>query len=438
MNRNQTKGRQATLFPTGALPAPGALVMVAVAFAALSLAGCGGGGSAIPIPGQQVNNTQPIVVNAGPAAQLTSYINGLFTTISVCAPGTNSCVSLNVLVDTGSEGLRVLQSDLGGVTLPPITDSSGNPIAECTSFADSYTWGPMATADIHIAGETAGAVPVAVIATGGSGAAFPNAPSSCTGSGLPAADTEAKLGADGILGIGVFRHDCGAGCAPGAASTPPAGDPYYSCSGSGCAQVFLPLQDQAQNPVWLFPQDNNGVMITLPSIPPDGAANVQGTLIFGIGTQSNNSLGSAVVMTTDDLGNLATNYSNTQYDDSSGGGTFFDTGSNAIFFLDDSTSGLPLCATNSAFYCPGSPASFSTTTVGQNNATAPANFTVANGDSLLSNNTSNFAFNDLGGPYSSNGTLGWDFGLPFFFGRTIFIAINTQNTPAGPGPFIAY
>jgi hypothetical protein len=33
---------------------------------------------------------------------------------------------------------------------------------------------------------------------------------------------------------------------------------------------------------------------------------------------------------------------------------------------------------------------------------------------------------------------GFDWGLPFFFGRTIYTAIENQSTPAGAGPYVAF
>ncbi len=52
-------------------------------------------------------NVQPITVNAGPA---NNYANGLFTSVTICVPGsTSNCQTIDgVLVDTGSSGLRVL------------------------------------------------------------------------------------------------------------------------------------------------------------------------------------------------------------------------------------------------------------------------------------------------------------------------------------------
>jgi len=51
-----------------------------------------------------------------------------------------------------------------------------------------------------------------------------------------------------------------------------------------------------QNPVTLFATDNNGVIIELPAVS-GVETSVTGSLIFGIGTQSNNALGSATVYT---------------------------------------------------------------------------------------------------------------------------------------------
>jgi Protein of unknown function (DUF3443) len=59
-------------------------------------------------------------------------------------------------------------------------------------------------------------------------------------------------------------------------------------------------------------------------------------------------------------------------------------------------------------------------------------FTIANADALFS--TSNAAFNDLGA--TDFGAFDW--GVPFFFGRNVFVAIDGQQTPSGLGPYWAY
>jgi len=195
----------------------------------------------------------------------------------------------------------------------------------------------------------------------------------------------------------------------------------------------VPLPDQVQNPVWLLPQDHNGVIISLPPIDPGGAASVAGTLVFGIGTAANNGLGSAQVYTTDALGHFTTTYAGHAYPTS-----YLDTGSNVLFLLDAATLGIPECAAHTVaagFYCPSSPVSFTVTTTGANGVSGPVSFSIANANAVLSSN--NTAFNDVAVPFrASPEAFAW--GLPFFFGRNVFIAIQGQNTPAGPGLYWAY
>jgi hypothetical protein len=197
----------------------------------------------------------------------------------------------------------------------------------------------------------------------------------------------------------------------------------------------VPLTFQLQNPVWLFPQDNNGVMITLPSVPADGAPTASGSLIFGIGTKTNNALGSAQIYTTDVYGNFQTTYNNISY-----GQSFIDSGSNGLFFLDAATAGIPECTDindkPTGFYCPPSPTDFTVTNTGLNGTTGPVTFTIANADVLFAaNNYTNTAFSNLGGTYPGF----FDFGLPFFYGRSVFIGIEGQTGPnSAVGPYWAY
>src|ERR1019366_6411445 len=84
-------------------------------------------------PVQQANNVQPIVVDAGPPQLTQPSTNVAFTTVTVCVPGTTTCQSIdNVMVDTGSSGLRLISGVLN-ISLPPENDSGGNPLDEPVS-----------------------------------------------------------------------------------------------------------------------------------------------------------------------------------------------------------------------------------------------------------------------------------------------------------------
>ena len=63
-------------------------------------------------------------------------------------------------------------------------------------------------------------------------------------------------------------------------------------------------------------------------------------------------------------------------------------------------------------------------------------FSVANADQLLNNNPTFFAFNNVAGPNGDPTSFAW--GMPFFFGRTVYTAIEGRSTPAGQGPFFAF
>jgi Protein of unknown function (DUF3443) len=414
----------------------------AAAILSLGLVACGGGddsgssGGTTPPPTTPttpaVNNVQPVVVDSGPTfeGQPIGANDELFTTVTICVPGTTTCQSIDhVLVDTGSTGLRLLSSEIT-LTLPYLTDSTNSPIGNCIQYADtSFQWGPMVKVDIQMAGEVASSVPIQVA---GAGSNFAAAPTSCSAGGIPN-QTVLELGANGILGVGLFRQDCGPACA---SSSPPAGA-YYSCPPPGCTPTSVALTSQLQNPVWMFPQDNNGLAIILPQVGATGATSVSGSMIFGIGTQSNNGLGSAQAQAANDLGNFTTTFNGMPYTTS-----YIDSGSNGFFFADSNATGLPLCSNASVgpdFYCPASPVSFTALTSAPNpsgsGTTVSANiaFSIGNAANLI--DSPNTAFNNLGGP-NNPGTFDW--GLPFFFGRVVFIGIEGQKSAAGTGPYWAY
>jgi hypothetical protein len=387
-----------------------------------------------------------MTVGFGPTGQ---YVNGIFTSVTVCQPNTSNCQTVdNVLVDTGSTGLRILNSALTTVpesSLGAITDSSGDQLQECIQYGDtSYTWGPMMVADVELAGEKASSVAINVI--GGNSFSVPGACiTTPIASGLPNAgndDTLDALGANGLLGIAGYPWDCGYDCASGEIFS---GFPYFFCPGGVCDTVpdvtggGVPYADQATNPVAAFSSaDNNGVLITLPSIPATGAASgtVSGSLIFGIGTQSDNALASTATVYGVDYDSLIpeATYNGTQYTSPTLGGDnliILDTGSNGLYFLDATTlasTGIVECTDEPGFYCPSNTVSLGPITLfGYNGTSGTISLSIANADNLFA--SGNAAFNDLGGDGATSSppspsTDDLDFGLPFFFGRTVYVGMT--------------
>jgi hypothetical protein len=391
---------------------------------------CGGGGNGSSLastgaPGASAPsgaNVVDLVVDAGPTST-SPDVNTLFTTVTLCVPGsTTSCQTIDhIQVDTASYGLRLLAPVLT-LSLPVNSAANGDSLIECTQFVDGYSWGPVALADVQISGETASSVPVQIIGD----SRFANVPADCSSIG-PAEDTVAAFGANGILGIGVFAQDCGSGCAITTAN-----GNYYACSSTQCQATTAALPSQVVNPVTLFATDNNGVVIELPSVPVQGAATVAGSLIFGIDTQANNKSGSQTVLTLDPNSGYVT----TAFNGQSLAQSFFDTGSNGIYFDD---SGLAPCTDSNVadFYCPAGTQTLSAVLQGQNGASTTVNFTVANAQTLGANEPDFAAFSALAGPYPGT-TASFDWGLPFYFGRTVYTAIENAATSAGTGPYVAF
>jgi hypothetical protein len=392
---------------------------IAAAGAAFVIAACGGGG------GGSAPVATPAVTTAGnvPAAsnvmQVTldrgiddTAINAPFVTVRICQPGTSACVEINhVLLDTGSNGLRIAASALPpGFELPLVTTAGGTPVAECSRFASGYAWGSVRRADVGLAGETASAIPVQVVDD-------PQAPFASVPAGCSSGSRNLGVGAGsrGILGVGLFAQDCGRFC-----ETEPAPNVYFGCTAVGCTAATVPVGSQVINPVAALPMNNNGVVVVMPPLPPGGSSTT-GSLILGIGTRENNAFSGATVYTANSQGFVSMVFGNTVFPAS-----FLDTGSNGIF-LNDTT--LPRCGD---FYCPATQATRSVTVTGANGATTVVDFPVDNAAAL----PPGAALANLAGPSGSNRAI--DLGLPFFFGRKVYLGRSDADTPAGPGPFYAW
>jgi hypothetical protein len=425
--------------------------------------GSGGGGQTpvgIPGGGGGTGNTLSIAVDGGPnQAQNGIYANGAFATATICPPGsTSNCVTVDhLLVDTGSAGLRVLQSEVASLNLPPFDATNGSAAFDCVAFADgSFLWGTVQSANVTLAGETASNVPIQVISSSPA-----NIPTSCSnGNPLGNENTQALLGANGILGVGLEPTDCTLffpgvgptnGCDPnGGLPSPPTTSPaYFTCSSSSCTPQFMDAAKQVTNPVALLPVDNNGVIVELPAVS-GSVATVTGSLIIGIGTESNNQLSSSANVYTVACDFFNTIFQNQTFavDPSNCGGSpsFIDSGSNGYFFPDVTSPAIPTCPKStpigdlSTFYCPTTLQNLSAVNEDPNNLFQgpTVNFSVDNAENLFtsSSTSSDAALSTLGGPALSGG---FDWGLPFFYGKNVYVSIDGQGVPtSAPSPWWAY
>jgi hypothetical protein len=343
-------------------------------------------------------------------------VNTAFVSVEVCIPATSTCQTIDYIeVDTGSIGLRLISSVVT-VALPALTDSSNNPLAECLQFADNTeVYGSLVTADVvmPVSGEKASSVPVQLI-----GAASAGSPP-CAGTPN---NTVVSFGANGILGVGPFINDCNdtGDCGPGGQAAN-----YYSCpTPTTCTAFTASLAQQLPNPVILLPTDNNGVIVELPAVSASGATTASGSLVFGIGTETNNAVGNAIQLyAAADSGLISAKLNGDSYPDS-----YLDSGSNANFV----NSSLATC-TDNEFLCPSATTTEDATLTDINGTTAAADFTIANADTLFNGAPSATAFNNLGAAAFDPTSL--DLGLSFFLGRNIFTGIDNPST--GTMPFFA-
>jgi len=399
-------------------------LVLALALSATACGGGGGGGVGVgpPPPPPPASNVASVTIDQGP---LNASVNMLFASVTVCVPGsTANCQTIDhIQVDTGSYGLRILAPVLT-LTLPVETLANGNSLVECTQFVDGYSWGPVVSADVQIAGETAHSLPVQVIGD----TRFTNIPTNCSSTGGTQEDTVATFGANGILGIGPFQLDCG-DC-----DTVATHGLYYACA-TTCTETTVPTNLQMPNPITHFAADNNGAIIVLPSVAAGGAANVSGSLIFGIDTQANNQSGTQTVLTVDGNAEFPITFNGQTLANS-----FIDSGSNGIYFNDSSISKCvapPNDPTSQIvnFYCPPNTLSFGLSIQGMNGVMANnLTFNVGNAQTMLNSNFD--AFPQLAGTNPNPGSF--DYGLAFFYGRRVAVAVEGDTTSAGTGPYIAF
>lgn len=375
------------------------------------------------IPSDSSVNALPMSVNGVQCNNNNSYVNKPCVSVKVCEPGTSNCVTINdLLVDTGSIGLRVFKSVLGSIALNQVTTGTSQNLAECVQYGDgSKQWGPVQTADLYLGGEPKVSIPIQVIDSTFVGSA------NC-GTTAELDSSPASAGFNGILGVGNGAQDCGSDCVT--IQNPPLGN-YFSCDGSGCTDTSVPLIKQVTHPVVKLPVDNNGVILKLPKVELGGQPSAEGYLVLGIGTQSNNKATGVTAYPTDTSGIFRTTY---------GGRSLYgitDSGTNLLVFP-GGDSNLPDCGCDYAgFFCPSSTYTLSATVTGVNH-TPSSSVSLQLGNYINLATPPNWVFIELGAAtFGSLGTY-FDFGLPFFLGRNVYFGIENTSSTLGYGSYVAF
>lgn len=373
-------------------------------FVLFCLASCGGGSG-----GGTGTTTNVLSVSVGTQSACAD-VNVPCASVTVCVPNTSDCETIDGIdVDTGSFGLRIFSNVLA-LPLPNVGTDAG----ECAFFGSMTTWGGVVYADVKIAGEPTVTVPIQVIDPSYAGQTTTSNPCKVPVASYPSA------GFNGLLGVGLGQYDCGSPCMT---STTPG--QYFSCLLNTCTGTTESLSTQVANPVFLFPTDNNGAVFSWPSPPAQGTAALSGTLTFGIGTEADNEPSGVTVYETDANLDFTTVFQGHTYSQS-----FIDSGSNAYFF--PNVQSIATCPSGgSTWYCPTSPLLETATNEGTNGSSGSVSFTIGDAGTF---SVSNAVLPELGAPLAG----AFDWGLPFFYGRTIYLGYENLQTPLGTGPFWAY
>lgn len=402
--------------------------LIIVCVTAITLCACngGGGGGSSGSGGGTLNPAQTIPEPSSPhmtvkVSQSTTFrnINMPLVNVTICNESGTCNTVPDVLLDTGSFGLRVFKQFLTGLNLTHVAES-GAQLAECVSYGDgSQNWGPIMYASIKLGDESSGMIPIQEI-----DATYPGAKSESCAS---ATTSPSDFGANGILGVGPvtldsYYHN------------------YYTCDNSGnCNQVTNDLESTVyvKNPI---AAKFNGLTLKFPMVGDDGSAPVTGYAIFGIGTNTDNDVNAANVniYPSKDQGIIPIGMK-TKFNAESMIG-FLDTGSNLYFFTDNN---INTCNADgiSYIYCPNGDIMLNLQNQDKHNSFINTSINIGNASDLLY--SPNLNFSNLGAIMGHLAGLAYfDLGMTFYFGKTIYMGFDNgmpvSKLGGETGPFWAF
>ncbi len=202
-----------------------------------------------------------------------SKCNKLFVEVTVCNAAQQCRTVPNVLVDTGSPGLRLRRDALGGLDLDAVRTLDQRPLGNWSHFGAGELWGTLHWAQVRIGHlATTEAIPIELFDR--------PSPEEILPDGYGGVDMRDKLNraaGNGILGISSHRR------------SPEGYFVFVASGGTGGSDDWVPVRlDKSlklANPIVHFPAPyDNGSVISLPEVNwRRGQRAAQGWLGFGLG-----------------------------------------------------------------------------------------------------------------------------------------------------------
>lgn len=346
-------------------------------------------------------------------------INTMYVSIILCTnnAGTNCQTIDNIILDTGSFGLKINKSALAEsfvLQMPRVITSDDKMVYACNTFGSGYVFAEEHYGVLKLDNTMTDDVIVQVIENS------PTAeiPDSCIAKGP--FDNFESFGANGILGVNP------------AISLNNSSILLYKKNVNGIYEA-LSLDDESRvpilnnNPLPNLSNNNNGFVISIPPVTQNTNTNVSGTMILGVNTSSMNQVTdktNLVVASEADLSsvcNSACFYSQITNPESTIPAVF-DSGTNGWVFMNDD---LRQCSYG---FCPDTPFTWVSTVYSYDfaaNESYQVTGVITKDENNPSGETVSFSVMPGWGYYNrSNETL---YGSPFFFGKNVYVIFPSNK-----------
>lgn len=389
------------------------LITCLCAASATLITACNSGGSSSPsscnygtAPAAPTDSNQ-VQIMAG--CGLNNVGNNVpYVSVTICqdSSGANCQTINNVLLDTGSIGLKINQSVLNSKLLSGLTsinDTTTNlPLSSCNLYGGGYLFTNAYTATVKLGGMTSNNMPIQVI----NDINQSTVPASC--SLVSFNNLLANSGANGVIGVNpqVF-----------------ASNSHVKLYIESQAGVYTQLDYKTANsdpilnvnPIVGF-AESNGLIISLPAVTANSNTNIYGVLTFGVNTRANNQINNASVQL---IGNKSSElgYFKSTSTTNVTSRTIFDTGTNGyvVYGLN-----MAQCGNN---YCPGSPTTWTSSL-----SNWGFDITTSYNESIQISNPVNQASAIMPNWAFVSNTPGITvYGLPFFFGKNVYAQFPTES-----------